>query len=603
LNILRADSGSAVVMVIWIAVFAALAVGAVTMGITHNAEVVIRKRALTAALPGADSALERYAAALNTGDVGEHTNYQLTYGALIALPAVQELFANGTMTAQAISGPIVYSSATLPPSGASDSNPPVVDEDIDDSEVPDAQTGPINPGDAADTPDTDPPPPVDEDTPEPDETGDEVPTPIVDSDMGPFTIPAEPVDVIPNAPAPTGSLALPDELRTIVRRRGGSISDPPGNQTDFTVIQKLDDSTSPPTYLFWQVYRVDPPAVTGNADRIPVYFRSWTSTPEGTLTEPRYVRAIFIKPSFAKYQIVSEEEITLGDNARINANVHSNTRITNTGGGSVQCTGAARLSAPDFVSVPGACPTEVTDERVEFGAVQRTFQEILRANGKTPRAKVVSGNNTFRVHLHGSTVSIRGLDPVRRYPPVPIHTSGTAVLFDGADDVILSGSINAGLKVTIAARARASETNVRIVGANNFGTNNATIGIVSQGSIYLSDTFVEGCADVHAAMISEFGTLGIMPTWRADLWQKGTPYCARGVFAMKGSLAVRRTPAMYLEWAGKKAGYDQRNYNFDQNLITRPPPFFPRVSAWYLGQWAEADKFCLPINMSPTCTT
>lgn len=97
------------------------------------------------------------------------------------------------------------------------------------------------------------------------------------------------------------------------------------------------------------------------------------------------------------------------------------------------------------------------------------------------------------------------------------------------------------------------------------------VGLVAQNDI----TVVKSCPDsmiVDAALLAQEGRVGIS-----------------GTMASKTSLTFNGAIVSYLQpyFAKGVSGFAVRFYNFDNNLLYCPPPYFPTGSEYYIDLWEE----------------
>ena len=143
------------------------------------------------------------------------------------------------------------------------------------------------------------------------------------------------------------------------------------------------------------------------------------------------------------------------------------------------------------------------------------------------------------------------------------------------NNIWVEGSINS-KRLTIVAGGNQADIYIGISSSNltyaNHNCNNM-LGLIAERDVRV----LPACPNnfiVDAALLAQTGLVGI-----AD----------NGPFNAKGSLVFNGAIASYLEpyfMHGNK-GFADRTYNFNNNLLYCPPPYFPTGTEYSIDQWDE----------------
>ncbi len=345
----------------------------------------------------------------------------------------------------------------------------------------------------------------------------------------------------------------------------------------------------------------------------------------------RSVQARFRRPSWSEYIFLSNSFMNFGDQATVHGKVHSNTGIRFDGiahntvsslvpsfndpthGGSSLDFGVhthknpADPSAPSYPWSGGTVPnrpdvflggrefpvpevsfTGVTADLSAMKSAAQSGQGVYFDSTGNGRRIILKNDGTFdvctvdtyhnvnlsitrylRASGSGTCSSCSGLC-LRNYP---IPNNGVIFV---EDNVWVEGSVNNKRISVVAANLSGAGspadiyigfTNLRVA---NYDCNNK-IGLVAQRDI----TVVKDCPDVFvtdAALLAQTGKVGISQNMSS-----------KNSFTFNGAIASYLQP--YFQHG--VSGFAVRFYNFDNNLLYCPPPYFPTGNEYAVDLWEE----------------
>jgi len=143
------------------------------------------------------------------------------------------------------------------------------------------------------------------------------------------------------------------------------------------------------------------------------------------------------------------------------------------------------------------------------------------------------------------------------------------------DNVWLRGTINNKKVTVVAANLLTSNMPTLFIENDIKYTNyngNDVLGIVSQDDIQLTGNS-EDNLEIDGALVAQNGAI-----WRDSYGN------AKTQLTIKGAMASHDTGGFYYS---PHDGYQNRLYQFDNNLLYNPPPYFPTGSAYLLDLWQE----------------
>ncbi|MFA5777041.1 MAG: pilus assembly PilX N-terminal domain-containing protein [Parcubacteria group bacterium] len=349
-----------------------------------------------------------------------------------------------------------------------------------------------------------------------------------------------------------------------------------------------------------------------------------------TYKEPnmkRIVQVRFRRPSWSEYAMLSESFINVGDQAEIYGKTHSNTGIRFDGkaynivsalpcsfddpshGGHSKEFGVHTHKVPADPDAPSGCnwPEGTVPDRsdvfvagrefplsgITFSGVSSSFTTMEEAtskgNGKyfdstgAGRRIILKTNGTYDI----CTVNFywENSGSINNY--LKNSGEGTCSTCSGEclsnyaipdngviyvnDNVWVEGTIN-NKRVTIAAGGSQSDI---YIGMSNIRYTNydgsEIIGLVARRNI----TVIKDCPDnfiADAALIATSGQVGICQN-----------------FTSKNSITFNGAMASYLQpfMVHGSSGFGERIYNFDNNLLYFPPPYFPTGTEYSIDLWEE----------------
>lgn len=420
----------------------------------------------------------------------------------------------------------------------------------------------------------------------------------------------------------------------------------PGNYA-YTVREEGSD-----TIGWWQVYDVIPPryydtAAGGpGATNLVIYIRAWATT-KGTsgqiTTKPRIFRVEYRPGFFSDYQAVSDGPFFAKDNAPyiFNGPIHSNGYETMAfmamdGGVSRKgvfvkspsnCTKQARFSTSQNTPISvagGSCAAAVKAGRRNARQLSLLgVKDAVDYMGRRCNQGLVvcrTGAGSYNIRLGYSAVSVNG-QTFNLRPDPGNESASLAVLVDG--NVTLSGSLtmpgNRAGRVTIATHHTGNTARTNIFLRNNNDVvgaavaNKDTVGIIAEGDIVLGSPPAAGCARAfNMAAISMSGSITLAPefvTLAPPAVNLNNKACS-GTVPFHGSLAGHGQFAPSISWLNPATGsrtpyvgYTRPRFDYNPNLFTNPPPFFPTATPWAVVTAKDADNRCLvaPNAGDPRC--
>ncbi|MFH0969060.1 MAG: pilus assembly PilX N-terminal domain-containing protein [Patescibacteria group bacterium] len=351
-----------------------------------------------------------------------------------------------------------------------------------------------------------------------------------------------------------------------------------------------------------------------------------------TYKEPntkRIVQVRFRRPSWSEYVMLSESFINVGSQAEIYGKMHSNTGIRFDGkaynvisslpysfddpshgshslefGVHTHDTPTDPL-APDYPWPEGTVPDradvftagrEFPVPEVSFSGVSSSFTTmesaangghgqyfdstgfgrriILKTNGTFDICTVnsyqsgsfaISSHNGYKKSSGSGTCDTCSGQCLSNYS---IPDNGVIYV---NDNIWVEGTIN-DKRVTIAAGGSQSDI---YIGMNNIRYTNYDgsdiIGLAARRDI----TVIKDCPDnfiVDAALIAQSGQVGICQN-----------FTSKNSITLNGALASFLQPFM----VHGSSGFGERTYNFDNNLLYFPPPYFPTGTEYSIDLWEE----------------
>ncbi len=157
------------------------------------------------------------------------------------------------------------------------------------------------------------------------------------------------------------------------------------------------------------------------------------------------------------------------------------------------------------------------------------------------------------------------------------------------DDATVRGTLN-DTKVTIACADLISGSNQRNIYIENdiqYASYDGTeiLGLIAQGSIKIG-LFSENDLRIDGALIAQNGSV------RRDyysFWDSFT-YYKRDTITVYGAMATHNRYGFSWDCSGYYcSGYENRNINYDGELIYNIPPFFPNQDSYKLDKWEDVQ--------------
>lgn len=372
-------------------------------------------------------------------------------------------------------------------------------------------------------------------------------------------------------------------------------------------------------------YKVEVTAPSSGSTIVIVKSTGWTyKSPE----VKRTVEVRFRRPSWSEYIILSNDFLNFGSGSIVYGRVHSNTGIRFDGtaynvisalvpsfndpthGGNDLDFGVhthrvpADPEAPDYPWPDGAVPErpdvflagrEFPVPEVSFSGITSdlsAMKDAAQNGGKyfddtAPRRIILKTNGTFDVcavnAYNSSSLNITSYKKT--------GGSGTCSSCDGAclsnypipgggvifveNNAWVEGTVdNKKITITAANLLGGNPSNIYIGMSNIRYTSydgSDVIGIVAQRNI----TVIRDCPDdfiIDAALLAQTGVIGINQN-----------------VSSKNSITINGALASYLQpyFAHGVSGYGERTYNFDNNLLYYPPPYFPTGAEYSIDLWEE----------------
>jgi len=379
------------------------------------------------------------------------------------------------------------------------------------------------------------------------------------------------------------------------------------------------------------VYRLDVIAPSAGSTIITVKSTGWTyKEPDAKRT----VQVRFRRPSWSEYMFLSDTFINFGDQADVYGKVHSNTGIRFDGlahslvtssvasfndpshGGGVEFGvhthgGAVDPNAPAYPWPDGTVPDRpdvfmggrefpvapvnfsglTTDLAAMKVKAQAGTGKYFNADGEGRR--IIFKNNTFDAcivdtfhHVNFSiskylqndgsgtcnTCTGSGTGPsgcVKNYPIVD-----NEVIFV-ENDAWVEGIVDGRRVSVVAANLLGTGDPANVyVGLSNLRYTSYScsniVGLIAQKDV----TVVSGCPDdfvIDAAVLAQSGAVGITSN-----------------MSNKNSLTFNGAIVSYLQpFFAHSGGFAVRFYNFDNDLLYCPPPYFPTGTEYAIDQWEE----------------
>ena len=338
--------------------------------------------------------------------------------------------------------------------------------------------------------------------------------------------------------------------------------------------------------------------------------------------QKRTVRARFAIPSFAKYAIVTDDNIRYGTGAETYGELHSN--------GGTQFDGVAHnvvASAKQCYNDPdtpggGSCErpgvwTSITPESsvflagkdfpvpaVDFAGIAADLADIktkaqvagyyFAPSGELGYRIVLNANDTFNIYkvkklqnkcskwLTSSTWSITpGQEILVSGSPFSFPSNGLIFV---EDDLWVNGSLDTA-RLTIGSAvfpsSPSTDTSIIINSDITYAHNDGqeVLGLIAQKDVNIG-LESEDDLRIDAALVAANGRFG-----RPDYgYSSCSPYDLRTLLTTYGMIATYRRPTMRYS----NSGYWTRTYTYDTNLLYNPPPEFPLTSDQYqLIDWQE----------------
>ncbi len=294
-------------------------------------------------------------------------------------------------------------------------------------------------------------------------------------------------------------------------------------------------------------------------------------------TGQRQIQVTVDRSSIADFQMLAKVSITYGSDATTNGRIYSAQNITHNGqatadvfaeakltgsvtfsGGAKGYDGSSSTSYPDLGTV-------IKDHPIDFQTFLISFSDIATAASSSGIELNDSSKDAWWLTFNSNgTVTIQsckrvGGSNIENTKPTCSSYATQAVPNNGAihsvQSVIVSGQVNG--RVTVA-----SESNI-VVGADisYVQADDDVLGLEARNAMYVP-AWISSNLNWRAATLTQSGK-----------WESAGSSGSKNTMVFTGSTATGD--------GGQMAMFDTRVYNYDQNLLFLPPPWFPTIEPSY----------------------
>lgn len=331
----------------------------------------------------------------------------------------------------------------------------------------------------------------------------------------------------------------------------------------------------------------------------------------------RTVRVRFRRPSWSEYMFLANSDLRFGESATVNGKVHSNFGIRfdglannvvssalstyqdlSHGGGGAEEFGVHTHKNPTDPLPPSAVPSrpDVFVAGRQFPVPNINFNGVLadlgfiKSEALAGRGIYFDNSNCGASSNLGRHIILRAdgtmtVRKVRNYntSTFAIQSEGCAenhAIPDGGaifveNNAWVEGTIN-DKRVTIVAANLVGGPQADIyLGMNNLRYTNFdgrdVIGLIAQRNISIVQNS-QNLLTIDAALLAQNGFI------------KRSSCSVRDTITINGSIATNQPSGFACAGGG---GYQNRIYNFDNNLLYYPPPYFPTGTDYAIDLWEE----------------